>query len=140
MFQRVGRVDKCFSGRLQLGWKLRETVMIKGRGNQIVGREMVVKTLRVRKDLFGKRCKGAHFDQRRAQSVAEQAAEGNSSEEWPGTKNALDLTRYLFLFRRAFNNHITPYTFGDRGDKAGCIGLAFTREGLGCGWRLEGGL
>ncbi len=60
--------------------------MIKGRGNQIVGREMVVKTLRIRKDLFSKRGKGTHFDQKRAQRIAEQAAEGDSGEKWPGTE------------------------------------------------------
>ena len=59
--------------------------MIKGCGNQIVGREVVVKTLRIRKDLFSKRCKGTHFDRKRAQSIAEQAVEGDSGKKWPGT-------------------------------------------------------
>lgn len=59
--------------------------MVERRGAQMLGGEVLVKTLRIRKYLFGKRCKGAHFDEGEDQGVAEQAAEGSSDEKQPET-------------------------------------------------------
>ena len=46
--------------------------MVERRGAQVLGGEVLVETLRVRKYLFGKRCKGTHLEEREDQGVAEQ--------------------------------------------------------------------